>query len=131
MMPLDSADARRLRSSLALLASDKDGERLAALNAVGRLLDKGGLSYADLAPAEPKALRRAMFPDRGGPPEPVRPMRNHQRAAWLLLSSSYPWDAWQRGFLSDIRHLVSPLSPKQEAKLREFRRLADEWRAAA
>jgi hypothetical protein len=124
-------DARRLRSCLALLASDNEGERLAALNAVGRLLDKSGMTFVDLAPAGPKALRRTMYPEPGGPPSPVRPLCDHQRTAWLLLASSYPWDGWQRKFLTDMRRAPSPISPKQEAKLRECRRLADEWRAAA
>lgn len=141
MSALSPDDARRMRGVLSRLLSDHDGERLAAVDALVKLCGKVGLSVCDLVPeldtsalsppSSPKAARRAAYPGYGGKPTPVRPLRPHQRTAWLLLSSPYPWDEWQSRFLTDLKSLDAPLSARQEAKLRECLRLREAGRVPA
>lgn len=141
MTALTPDDARRMRGVLSRLLSDHDGERLAAVDALVKLCGKAGLSVCDLAPepfaaalpdrSSPKAARRAAYPDYGGKPTPVPPLREHQRTAWTLLASPYRWDEWQRRFLLDLKRFDGSLSPRQESKLRECRRLAGAGRVSA
>jgi len=139
MSALPPADHRRLKSSLALLASPSDGEVLAAVAAVGRILGAAGLAYPDLANGltelgsvgwNSKAARRAMYPERAGPPSAARLLRQHQREAGMLLQSPYPWDDWQSRFLQDLLNWHSPISDRQQEKLRECRRLAETSRGS-
>lgn len=139
MSALSRDEARRMRGVLSRLLSDHDGERLAAVDALVKLCGKAGLSVCDLVPepvaspvpSSPKAARRAAYPGYGGKPSPVRQLRAHQRTAWLLLSSPYPWDEWQHRFLKDLRSFDAPLSARQEAKLRECVRLREAGRVSA
>lgn len=139
MTALPPEDHRKLVGILARLASDADGERAAAGLLATQLISRHGVGWAELlAPVaaeisldDPKAERRASYPGRAGPPDRVRLLREHQRTAWVLLSSPYPWDEWQRRFLSDIKRLDAPLSTRQEAKLRECVRLREAGRVSA
>ena len=80
MSALDPAAQRRLQASLALLASDRDGEVLAAARAVQRLLAKVDARFSDLAlPADPS--QRVARPE-------------HQLRAETLLRSGWPWTDW-------------------------------------
>lgn len=107
-------DARRLRGVLSRLLSDHDGERLAAVNALLALLGRNGIPIVDLVPREgsadptiaacwgPKAARRAMYPERGGPPAAVPLTRQHQRVARGLLWSATLWSSREQDFLSKM-----------------------------
>lgn len=134
MTTLDPNDARRLRSSLALLASSSDGEKLAAVAAAQRILDKAGMGFADLAPdAKPVPIadmsRRHDNSDwRPARPEPASLLRPHQRDSFLLSGCGYPWNDWETDFLRDMRERAGSLSERQEDRLRSLKRKASSWR---
>jgi hypothetical protein len=70
----------KLRKLFALLTSNRDGERAAAMNAIGRVLESNGLDWPDLASAIKKP-RRPGNNRRDRPPKatwrtyPLRSMR--------------------------------------------------------
>jgi hypothetical protein len=119
-----------LRASLALLASDKDGEVLAAAAAAKRLLDKAGLGFADLVPlpAPPPGPAASPWQSPAYPRSPGS-VREHQHEAFMLLACGYRWDDWKRQFLGDIRQRRRDLTPLQADKLAECGRLARDWLA--
>jgi hypothetical protein len=128
MSRFDEDTARRLRGALALLLqSDSDGERLAAVNAILTLLAKAGMGVADLVPepvgasppepmhADPKAWRRAMYPEHGGAPGRAALTAEHQRLALTLLHSATPWSDKDRSFLESMaRQRGKPSSPQAD-----------------
>lgn len=139
MSLLDPNDTRRLRSSLARLASDHEGEVVAAASAASRILAKAGLGFADLGVAqvpEPARATAAPFVRRDvtepawGPrrrPHEVNLGRQHQVRAKLLLGSGHAWEEWEQGFLSSIAGWNSSLSVKQAKRLAELEAVRREW----
>lgn len=124
MIALDPNDARRLKSALAMLASPSDGERLAAVDAVERLLDKAGLDFSDLAPEPHDAVR--LSGRRQPPADYVRGLyRLHQITAHQLLRSGHPWTEWEAAFLQGLAWQVAAPSPSQRDKLRELEAVAE------
>lgn len=138
MTALSPLEHARLVKVLGLLGSAHAGERAAAGLKAHNLLAERGLVWRDVVrpataasadPDNPKAARRAMYPERSGPPEPVELLSEHQREAWLLLASGFPWDDWKRTFLGSIRARRESLTHSQKEKLRECRRMTTAWRA--
>ena len=106
------------------LASDKDGEALACVRAIGRQLEKAGLSFHDLA-------------DRLTAPEAAP--EGHERPAfydyltaieWILATDCGELSARDIGFCEDMRGILYrwPAKPKQAAWLRSLiERLGGRW----
>jgi hypothetical protein len=121
MSALDPNTARRLKSALALLASPSEGEKLAAVQAVERLLDKVGLDFSDLAPAPAGLAARRM------PPSDYTPgiYRVHQVRAHALLQSGHAWTPWEAEFLHSMTYKSGSVSRGQLDKLFELERDAE------
>lgn len=132
MSALDPAAARRLKGALGLLTSDKDGEKLAAVDAVVRILGNAGLSVADLIPPAAATAERSSTPAWGPRERPgeVNLLREHQRRAWLLQVSGFAWNDWERRFLASMAAWASPISAKQASHLRDLETAAAAWRAS-
>lgn len=95
-------DRRRLISALSLLASDKDGEVVAAARAACRLLSPYGVTPAELIgialdpPAKPKPDPFAGFPSGGA-------LRSHEALARMcLVRGAEVLNSWEMGFLESI-----------------------------
>lgn len=135
MSALDPNDNRRLKSSLARLASDHEGEVVAAAGAALRILAKAGLGFADLDVSsqrpEPELSRRPDNPEPAwGPrrrPHEVNLTRQHQTRAKLLLQSGHDWDEWERQFLQSIAAWDSSLSAKQASRLAKLEATRRAW----
>ena len=79
---LGADDARRLSNVLNRLASNHDGEVLAAATVATRFLKERDLRFDDIiAPTQPDACRRELFD-------------------WLLASSGLT--AWERSFVANL-----------------------------
>ena len=140
MSVLPPDEARRLKGVLARLLSDHDGERLAAVNALLRLLGKNGVPVVDLVPREgsgdpqiaacwhPKAERRAIYPERAGPPAHAPLTRPHQRLARGLLWSATQWTDREGDFLASVME-QSSITDRQDAWLDSLKVKADRQRA--
>jgi len=119
MTALAPSDLRRLRSAAALLSSDRDGEALGAVRAVGRLLARHGLDVADVVAAG--VVRRveppAPAPPRGVPARASAP--SHRLAARMCLAYPELIDAWERDFLDNIA-VANRISDKQKARLQSI-----------
>lgn len=110
MGALTPADQRRLQGSLARLASPHEGEIIAAVAAVQRILNKVGARFSDLElPAAPMPSSRR---------EHARPC--HRQRAEALLNGSYEWSVWAVQFLEGIAVWRAPLSERQAAMLAEL-----------
>lgn len=121
--------ASRLVKFCGLLGSDHAGERAAAGLKASKLLIEHGLTWGDvIAPGfrieDRSAASSGSWPD----PKPAKYLRPHQREAWLLMASGYPWDEWKSDFLRNMRERKDPLTSKQESKLRECREMVNAWR---
>ena len=107
MSYMDPAEARRLKSSLALLASPVDGEVLAAVGAAKRILEKNGLGFGDLGVRTmlpPPSAREESNP-WGPSPRPFAgaPARLHQQQARRCLCSRFgAWKPHERKFLEQM-----------------------------
>jgi len=99
---------------IAMLATDHDGEALAAVRALHRVLDANGLDLNDLAAV---IEGRQTAQDRPGRQEP------HAEAMLKALLASAVLTPWERGYCSDLARLIyrgEALTPGQIAKLREI-----------
>jgi hypothetical protein len=131
MSALNPREVEQLCKFINLLGSDKEGEVMAAARMGTRFLAERSLSWCDVT-AMLKPLLAVVRP-KPEPRQPSRPasaelLRPHQREAWLLLVSGFAWDDWKKNFLSDIRHRRRELTEAQADKLRECRRLVNDWR---
>lgn len=116
MSLLPNADRRRAMASAALLASDVDGEVVAAAQALRRILGKVGTDIPSIIGAGLLSDDTLPAPLRRGA-EPVSLLRPHQRTAWTALAFPELLTGWERAFLEslvDLRHL----SARQENRLR-------------
>lgn len=133
MTTLNARDVRRLRSSLAMLTSDSDGEKLAAVGAVQRLLDKVGIALPDLVDGlasrheDPKARRRAMHTGTAGPPVSASLVAKHQRTARVLRCSQCDWTEFERSVLNTLSEQRT-ISEKQQAILVQCEKKARRYR---
>jgi hypothetical protein len=114
---LDPETRRRLGLIAGRLASSFDGERLAALDALDRVLGPRGLRLGDL-------LLAAATP--APPPPPPPPTGDAEAREWLarIDASGWPASAWEGRFLSSIRAWRGRLTEKQRQKLYEIGRRA-------
>jgi hypothetical protein len=85
---------------LLLLSSDKDGEVLAAVRAINRILQKVGSDWHDLLKISKEG------------PGPT----DHRADAWFCLNSVVEWREVERNFLNDMM-AVYKLTEKQAAWL--------------
>jgi hypothetical protein len=117
---LADKDVHRVVSAAGLLASDKDGEALAAGRALCRLLAPHKISPADVfrAALSPKPEQYRRRDDRGGPHSGALRRQHVQLARMCLLTPQHLTD-WERNFLSDIM-VCAKLSPKQSARLQQI-----------
>lgn len=120
-LPLANSDFDRLGKLLGMLGSEHDGERATAGMMADRFLRDRGTSWNALV----DTLRRASHPQTTSwsspprshwSPEPVSPLRNHQRQARECLTWQHLLSDWERGFVSDIAAARS-VSCKQADKL--------------
>jgi len=108
-MSLLPNDARRAASSAALLASDRDGEVVAAARALCGLLAKGGLDPRSVVTAGLAGYQVAA--SSAAATKPVYRGSWQQRARIVRLSPHL--NDWERGFLDDVIGWQS-LSVRQE-----------------
>lgn len=109
-------DARRLALVCDRFDSSHDGERLAALEAAGRILAAGGLSWRELIGA-------VEADDNTDDGEPVEAHHYHQ-VRELLLEGQYVVTPWERQFLTGLLSFRA-LSGKQRRTLDEISRKVD------
>lgn len=108
-------DRRRLALVAARFQSPFDGERLAALEAFGRLLDAGGATWADLIDG-PSGKPKAKADKGGGRYDPT----DHRTLAEALArEAGDALTAWEKTFLQGIARYAS-LSPKQRQMLTDL-----------
>lgn len=136
MGTLEPREARRLASSLEMMSSPSDGEKLAAVAAVSRILDKCGMRFRDLAPPARVEAATPPSPWGGHDVNPWRPKpraheinlaTQHQLLAFSLLQTGHRWTDWERNFLTNMKTRKWP-SPKERAKLGELRAALGEKR---
>ena len=118
MTKLQPQDARRAALSAGLLASDHDGEVVAAARALVCLLKKGDLDPAGVISAGLLASARTM-PSRlpSGYPRPL-----HERARVARYSPHI--NDYERGFLNDIMDRRN-LTARQESLLKAILRKSE------
>ena len=111
---LDPETRRRLGLIAGRLASSFDGERLAALDALDRVLGPRGLRLGDL-------LLAAATPAPPPPPPPPPPTTGDAlEIIWRIDASPYMPGPWEIEFLGAMRKWRGPLTAKQRAKLLEI-----------
>lgn len=123
----------RLVKFCGLLGSEHAGERAAAGLKASKLLVEHGLTWGDvIAPGfrieDRSTAGQQRPPGTRADPKPAELLRAHQREAWLLMASGYPWDEWKSDFLRNMRGRNDPPTSKQESKLRECRAMVNAWR---
>ena len=124
MRVLDPTGDRRLKASLARLASNHDGEVIAAVAAIGRILGKAGLGFSDLGVAPALAPQSQSTPPPSNPWRPrarrfeTEPLRAHQQHARRCLGSSLvAWKPHERRFLEQMAEQLRKPSEAQNAWL--------------
>jgi hypothetical protein len=111
--------APKLQKLIPLLASDKDGEVLSAVAAIGRTLKQAGADYHDLA----KAITSAKPLPVQGVPLRWRDIPQGERANWLVAAMhSGRISPWESSFCASLAAQVryrpwSAITPKQTAVL--------------
>jgi hypothetical protein len=88
------------------LASNHDGEIVATVKAIGRVLESSGLDFHDLAHAVSHA-----------PPPRWRELESEQAAIDICLTHPQALNDWERRFLAGIASQDFALSPRQCAVL--------------
>lgn len=116
---LQPRDQRRAALSAGLLASDQDGEVVAAARALCGLLKKGDLDPALVVSAGLLAVAPAPMPTRY-PSGFLRPLNERARMA----RSSPHLNGWERDFLDSVIDRRG-LSQRQESALKAILRKAE------
>lgn len=104
-------DRRRLVSAVGLLASDRDGEVVAAARAACRLLEPHGTNLSQLVEAALTPMPWRV--SRAGSLRTV----DHRTLARKCLAMSKHLSDWEAGFLESLVRWDGQLSPKQAAAL--------------
>jgi hypothetical protein len=117
-------DADLLAKIAARMESPHDGEVLTAARMTVARLGNMGLKIGDV-------VRLGVFSASGpananAAPEPVRPMRPHQRTIWEIRASGVDLTDWEARFITTLWNQRSPLSDKQETILRDLHARARE-----
>ena len=117
-------DWNRISRLLPMLSSDKQGEVIAAVNAIGRVLVAGGGNWHDLAKRVDGGFPGAAFGGRGETRPPPQPKRTvyvvrtlEEMVEILLVKFSDRMSKWERDFCVSLREQLrkSPsISPKQD-----------------
>ena len=131
----------KLGKLIALLSSDKDGEIVAAVRAIGRVLKDAGADWHDLANAVSRPLPPATVNYRDAPQRPPARayggaptwgrLTREQKLHWLDRLPDADWlSPWEHEFTASIRAQLQgwcprDVSPKQRAIL--DRMLAKSW----
>ncbi len=122
VLPLNNPDLDRLGKLLGMLGSEHDGERAAAGLKADQLIRDRGTSWSaliDNLKVSNRPPEKAWTPPRPqwSPwPEPVTPLRKHQRDARECACWSHLLNEWERGFIADMAQSRS-ISTKQADKL--------------
>ncbi len=122
----------KVRKLVPLLGSSSDGEALGAARAIGRVLNRGGQGFTDLAAAIPQAGRSrnakaarptvqrfsaATIPEFGAYRwrRAYTPRQEAEHRARVRFCQDRPWrlTSWERRFLSNIARLHGNLSIRQ------------------
>ena len=109
-------EQRRAALSAGLLASEHDGEVVAAARALVCLLKKGNLDPAGVVSAGLTAFHKTPLPEPQRYPSGFPRPRSER--AWMARSSPNLND-WERGFLKDVGDLRN-LSFRQESTLKSI-----------
>jgi len=131
--------APRVGQLVRMLSTDRDGEALAAVRALGRILAGVGLTFhelADLIEREPP--ERIVY--LAGPREPLEPeaaptwanLAPAERTAWLtLLSGSDCLKPFEANFIASVTRQVHGPTPKQAVILSQIigKAWSHGWRA--
>ena len=117
LVRIPDRDRRRVVSAAGLLASDKDGEVVAAARAVCRLLKPLGTTPAALIDA-------ALAPKPSDAGFGWEPVRDHRHLARACLAMDAHLNAWEIGFLDDVSRQPR-LTDRQLAKLRQIQAKLD------
>ena len=99
-----------------VLASDRDGEVVAAARAMGRVLQAHGHDLNDLA----DAIQHGFANDTGRSADAPMPRAPQEMVRELLTRWGDDLDGWERTFCHSIARQYRPLSPKQRAKVVEI-----------
>ena len=122
MTALQPAEMARLRKVAALLDSPVDGEAMAALGRVRKMVHGAGLKVADML---------VLAPPRQLQPIPVPPSSLFTQKAMRCASLSELFNDWERDFI-DCMSLVRSPSDRQRATLEKlYRRVCDAAEQAA
>lgn len=112
-------DRRRLALVAARFQSPHDGERLAALEAFGRLLDAGATTWADLIGGPVEQSQADQSEGRDTPP-------HRTVAETLAREAGEALTAWERSFLRGIAR-YDRLSDKQRQMLADLQAKAADY----
>ncbi len=112
------SDRRRIIAAARLLQSDKPGEVVAAVGAIGRLLHNETLSDVIERGVGPAPLPRP------APASPTFVYRGDWKYRARMVQCCPHLTEWERGFVADIIHLSS-LSDRQESRLKAIFRKSE------
>lgn len=95
-------DADKLGKMVRLLASDKDGEVLAAVAAIGRSLLAAGMGFGDLASAMESGFKRPKrsAPAKWTPPEPD--LSSWEAMAWYAHFNRHHLTTGDRDYVQEV-----------------------------
>lgn len=118
----------KIRRLIPMLGSGADHEALAAARAIGRILNKEGLGFTDLAAAIPAVESVHLVDTSGACPPPFdvyawkrayTPMqeREHRARVRFCQSRLHRLTPWERDFINSVARLHGNLSIRQSDRL--------------
>jgi hypothetical protein len=120
MMPLHPSLAPKIDPLIRRLASGFEGERLATLLALERVLIAGGSSFHDLA----DALTRPPVVRRSAPrPSPGRATHGDLLAMASELDGNADLSPWETDFVANMRRILRNGHPPSEKQTRTLERI--------
>ena len=122
MTALQPAELALLRKVAALLDSPVDGEAMAALGRVRKMVHGAGLKVADML---------VLAPPRQLQPIPVPPSSLFTQKAMRCASMPELFNDWERGFISSMSSVRSPTDRQRSTLNALYRRACNavEWAA--
>jgi len=117
---VDTGIAPKLTKLLPLLGSDKDGEVLATVSAIARLLSGAGLDWHDLAALIEHGYQTPARPQANGP-------RWQDMAKDLLARGSFVLRDAEREFLESMAHWPTAPTEKQSDWLQNIAERVQAW----
>lgn len=119
-------DADLIGKVAARIDSPHDGEVLSAARLTVARLDRLGLKIGDVVRQGVVSCQMPIAP--AYKPDPIRPIREHQRQAMEVRASGIALSDWEGRFLRTLWELRNEPSPKQKAILDDLVRRAREAR---